>query len=43
MYIAAQALGLAVTVLRIGNIDKNVDAVSAASARKKPEEVVNYK
>ena len=33
----------AVTVLRIGNIDKNVDAVSAASARKKPEEVVNYK
>ncbi len=33
----------AVTVLRIGNIDKSVDAVSAASARKKFEEVVNYK
>ena len=33
----------AVTVLRIGNIDKRVDAVSAASARKKIEEVANYK
>jgi nitroreductase len=33
----------AVTVIRIGNIDKNVDAVSAASTRKKPEEVVNYR
>lgn len=33
----------AVTVIRIGNIDKNVDAVSAASTRKKPEEVVIYK
>lgn len=33
----------AVTVLRVGNIDKNVDAVSAASARKKPEEVVIYR
>lgn len=33
----------AVTVLRIGSIDKSVDAVSAASTRKKPEEVVNYK
>lgn len=33
----------AVMVLRIGSIDKNVDAVSAASGRKKPEEVVNYK
>jgi len=33
----------AVTVLRIGNIDKTVDAVSAASARKKLEEVVIYK
>jgi len=33
----------AVTVLRIGNIDKSVDAVSAASARKKFEEVVNFK
>jgi len=33
----------AVTVIRIGNIDKNVDAVSAASTRKKPEEIVIYK
>jgi nitroreductase len=32
----------AVMVLRIGNIDKSIDAVSAASARKKGEEVVNY-
>jgi nitroreductase len=33
----------AVTVLRVGSIDKSVDAVSGASARKKPEEVVNYR
>ena len=33
----------AVTVLRIGNIDKSVDAVSAASTRKMADEVVNYK
>ena len=33
----------AVIVLRIGNIDKSVDAVSAASTRKIPEEVINYK
>ncbi len=33
----------AVVVLRIGNIDKSVDAVSAATPRKKFEEVVNYK
>jgi nitroreductase len=33
----------AVVVLRIGNIDKNVDAVSAATPRKKPEEIINYK
>jgi nitroreductase len=33
----------AVTVLRVGSIDKSVDAVSTASTRKKPEEVVNYK
>jgi nitroreductase len=33
----------AVVVLRIGNIDKSVDAVSAATPRKNPEEVVNYK
>jgi nitroreductase len=32
-----------VMVLRIGNIEKSVDAVSAASPRKIPEEVVNYK
>jgi nitroreductase len=30
-------------VLRIGNIDKNVDAISSASKRKAIEEVVNYK
>jgi nitroreductase len=33
----------AVMVLRIGNTDKSVDAVSAATPRKKFEEVVNYK
>jgi hypothetical protein len=33
----------AVTVLRIGNIEKSVDAVSAASTRKMPAEVINYK
>jgi len=33
----------AVIVLRIGNIDKSVDAVSSATPRKKFEEVVNYK
>jgi nitroreductase len=33
----------AVIVLRIGNVDKTVDAVSAASPRKKFEEVVNFK
>ena len=43
-----EALGIpegykAVTILRISNIDKNVDAVSAASPRKKPEEVIIYK
>jgi nitroreductase len=32
-----------VTILRIGHIDKNVDVTSAASARKKQEELVNYK
>ena len=32
----------AVVVLRIGNTDKNVDAVSAATPRKNPEEVINY-
>jgi nitroreductase len=33
----------AISILRIGNIDKNVDATSSASTRKKPEEVINYK
>jgi len=32
----------ALVVLHIGNIDKSVDAVSAASPRKNLEEVVNY-
>jgi nitroreductase len=32
-----------VIILRVGNIDKSVDAVSAASPRKPVEEVVNYK
>ncbi len=32
-----------VMVLRIGNIDRSVDAVSAASTRKMPDEVINYK
>ena len=30
-----------VMILRIGNVDKSVDAVSAATPRKTPEEVVN--
>lgn len=33
----------AVIALRIGNVDKSVDAVSAATPRKKAEEIVNYK
>ena len=33
----------AVMILRVGNVDKTVDAVSAASTRKKSEEIVNYK
>jgi nitroreductase len=32
-----------VVILRVGNIDKSVDAVSAASTRKKADEIVNYK
>jgi nitroreductase len=32
-----------ISVLRIGTVDSNVDAVSSASARKAPEEIVNYK
>jgi nitroreductase len=33
----------AVIVLRIGNVEKGVDAVSAATLRKKAEEIINYK
>jgi len=33
----------AVVVLRIGNVDKSVDAVSGATPRKNPEEIINYK
>jgi len=33
----------AIVVLRIGNVDNSVDAVSAATPRKSPEEVINYK
>lgn len=33
----------AVIVVRIGNIDKTVDAVTAATPRKKAEEIINYK
>lgn len=32
-----------VVILRVGNIDKNIDATSGASPRKTPEEIVNYK
>jgi len=32
----------AVAALRVGNTDKSIDAVSAASPRKTPEEVINY-
>lgn len=33
----------AVVVLRIGNVDKSVDAVSAATQRKSLQEIVNFK
>jgi nitroreductase len=33
----------AVVILRIGNVDKSVDAVSGATTRNKPEEFINYK
>jgi nitroreductase len=33
----------AVVVLRVGNVDKTVDAVSAATARKSFEEIVNFR
>lgn len=32
----------AVVVLRIGNVDKSVDAITAATPRNSPEEVINY-
>jgi len=32
----------AVIFLRIGNVDKSVDAVSAATPRKSPEEIINF-
>ncbi len=32
----------AVVVLRVGNVDKSVDAVTAATPRNNPEEVINY-
>ncbi len=32
----------AVVVLRIGNVDNSVDAITAATPRKSPEEVINY-
>jgi len=32
----------ALVVLRIGNVDKSVDAISSATARKNPGEVINY-
>jgi nitroreductase len=32
----------AIVVLRIGNVDKSVDAISSATARKDPGEVINY-
>jgi len=31
-----------IMILRIGNVDKSVDAVSSATPRKSPEEVINY-
>ena len=33
----------AVVVLRIGNVDESVDAVSAATQRKSKQEIINYK
>ena len=32
----------ALVVLRVGNVDKTVDAISSATARKNPGEVINY-
>ena len=32
----------AVVVLRIGNVDESVDAITAATPRKSPEEVINH-
>ncbi len=33
----------AVVVLRIGNIDESADAVSGATSRNNPEDIINYK
>jgi nitroreductase len=33
----------AVIVLRIGNVDKSVDAVSGATPRNNPEDIINYR
>jgi nitroreductase len=33
----------ALAVLRIGNTDKSVDAISSATTRKNPEEIINFK
>lgn len=33
----------AVIILRIGSVDKSVDAVSGATSRNNPEEIINYK
>ena len=32
----------AIVVLRIGNVDKSVDAISSATVRKDPGEIINY-
>jgi len=32
-----------VVVLRVGNVDESVDAVSAATQRKSKQEIINYK
>ena len=33
----------AVSILKIGNLDKNIDAISSASPRNEKEVIVNYK
>ena len=34
---------MVISVLRIGNIDRSIDAVSSASPRKQIHDIVNYK